>query len=140
MQKTLFYDFLIILTLLLIFIIGFFGGYYYYFTYEQDIIFNQLKKNVEEKNLTLLDEQTITGKYYSDYDLETYHNYVVENYFYEKNNYNCKYWSLNLATYLQKHNIDYKFITTSNHILVVAYNNSSYTILDGNIKCTINLN
>jgi len=139
MDKTILNDTFIIIIMLLIFISGFFEGYVYYSKYEHDIIFNQLKKDIEKKNLKLLDEQTITGKYYSDYDLNIYYSYMKKNYFYEKEHFNCKYWSLNLATYLQKHNLNYKFITFPNHILVMTYNESEYCFYDGDINNCITL-
>lgn len=100
--------------------------------------FNVLSQNVIDKNLTILDEKNILGKYISDYDLETYSNYVINNYHYEKGTYDCKYYSLLWALYLEKHHMKYKFVTTDNHIFVITYHDQGYCVLDlNNVECKI---
>jgi hypothetical protein len=101
-----------------------------------NFLLHSLKKNMIEKNLIPLDEHTNNFGYnknsemYSDLSLEEYHKYLVRNYEYTLNQKDCKYWSMNWALYLMKHNIDFKFIQTDTHIFVMAYTNNSYIILD----------
>ncbi len=91
-----------------------------------------LKKNFEDKNLKILDEKNIFGKYASDYDFTTYYNYVQENYKYVNETYSCSYYSFMWSLYLEKKDIEYKFVTTNNHIWVMAYDDKGYCILDLN--------
>lgn len=69
-------------------------------------------------------------------DLNTFHNTIKNNYYYEVNTYDCKYWSfvwLNYWKYNKDvYNWDVKFIETNNHIFLMVYNESGYCIMDGN--------
>lgn len=94
-----------------------------------------LAKLVKDKNLTLIDDK-ITGmnKYYSDLNLTGYYNYLNSVYHYSKDKYDCKFYSLNWALYLELHHRKYKFVNLDKHIFVVTYTNKGYIILDENNK------
>ena len=98
-----------------------------------------LKSHIENNNLEILDKQNIiySNEWESDKDLISWHNYIIENFQYDRELYNCKYWSLVWALYFEKNNVDYKFITTSNHIFVLAEYENRYCIADQeNLDCT----
>jgi len=111
--------------------------------YDDSLIKTPLQKSflaseVKKNNLKMLDEKDILGEWESNKNLTEYHKFVKDNYHYNTLQFNCKYWALNWAIYLDKHNIDYKFIFPKNHISVMAIYEDKYIILDG--KNVVGLN
>ena len=92
-----------------------------------------LKNHFLENDLLLLDTNIGYDKFTSDWDLDEWHNYIKINYRYEEKTYDCKYWALVWALYFEKHNVEYNFITTSNHIFVIAEFKNKYCTADGDI-------
>lgn len=93
----------------------------------------QLKNNFVEKNLSFIDgQQTFLQTYYSDRDFETYNTYFQSQYKYDINTMDCKQVSFNWIMYLQKHNYQYKIMTTNNHMFVISYDDNGWCLFDLN--------
>lgn len=96
-------------------------------------------------NVSLLDEQTelIFFEKLFKSDWRTFSKYYTENYFYEKNSYDCKYWAFVWAYYYYKNydsfeekNIQFQYVQTENHIFVLLSNLKGYCLIDsGAINC-----
>jgi hypothetical protein len=108
--------------------------------FKKNFILDELRDNLVDKKLPIIDEKNIIGKWESDYDIDSYHAYLNSNYKYVKNQTDCKYYSLIWALYLEKHHIEYKFVTTDNHIFVLAYDDKGLCKLDLNeVQCWGNM-
>lgn len=105
--------------------------------YNEDLIKTPIQKSflaseIRENNLKLLDSYSeITNSWATDKNIYGYHQYIIKNYVYSIEQFNCEYWALTWALYLEKHSIDYKFVTSNNHIFTMAYFEDGYIILDG---------
>lgn len=130
-------EYIFLLIIFLLMLISFIVGVGFKEHYEKQIILNELKSNFVSKNLSILDEPLDINLdynkklYESDKDIYSYSQYIENNYFYDEN-YNCQYYSFIWSLYAIKHNLDYKFITTDNHIFVLIYNETGYCLADGN--------
>lgn len=101
--------------------------------FQQKVIENTLKKDFMEKDLEFIDKkQTFSDKWYSDEDFETYNWYFQTQYNYDVNSWDCKASALNWAGYLNKHNVEYKYIYTENHIMVFAFNDNGFCLFSNN--------
>lgn len=72
--------------------------------------------------------------------LNEYISFIDENFMYDIESYDCKYWSFVHTLYwkLNKDKYDWKlqYLDTDNHIFVMLYNDSGYAILDqNNLEC-----
>lgn len=95
-----------------------------------------LAQNIKDKNLSLIDEHIVgTNIWASDLNISEYYKYLKKHFHYSKDEYDCKFYSLNWALYLDKHNYKYTFVSLDKHIFVVAMlDNGGYIILDENNK------
>ena len=114
-------------------------GYTIYFygafdtDFKKDYELSILAKHFVENDLNLIDENIILDTWASDFNLTSWHEFIIEKYHYSKYDYNCKYWALMWALYCEKHEIDYDFIEPTKHILVLLKFNESYCLADGKI-------
>lgn len=89
-------------------------------TVYNDINFN-IKYNNERFNLT---------KY--EY-IKIVHAAVLKNFKYEKNKYDCKFWTMTYIMFLKKLNINYYIINNNEHVFLVAFHENGYCFLDQTI-------
>lgn len=102
----------------------------------QDII-------IEDKNLSLpfpnsRDNPSLNSNLtHVDYTLDEMHAMIKQNYVYDKNSYDCKYWayvwSIWWAENQYRHNFKIDYITTDNHVMVMFSNDSKICIANGQI-------
>ena len=122
------------------FVFGFFGCLVVYMSFymgsfnkhfRNDWQISELKTNFENKNLTILDLQLSQNEFMSDRNLTEFSKFINSVYFYDKNNYDCKFWALEWGLYAIKHNIEYEFLTTKTHIFIKFDYPDKYCIIDG---------
>lgn len=108
-----------------------------------------LQNHIDNNNLSLpmpnvvvLEQSIVSPKtqfYLDNFDKPLYEFYDVlrEHYIYEKDSYNCKYWSYVWTLYYKmnykKYNWNIEYLSTDNHVFVMFSNESGYCIADGDI-------
>lgn len=105
--------------------------------YHKTIVYDYvLVKHLQDNNLSILDEQNINGEWVSSKDIYNYNKYIRDNFNYSKNMYDCKYYTLMYVLYAKKHDIDYEYILTTNHISVILDFGDKYCLADQqNLEC-----
>lgn len=127
-------------VILIIMLFLFLINYSFNHKYNNKINLMILKKNFNDKSLSLPEDKLLIQQtykqFYSDYNIQDYSKHIKDIFEYSKSK-DCKYWAFIWALYLEKHSFeyDYKFVKTDNHIFIVAWslNKSNYYIIDQNI-------
>ena len=119
---------------------------------EDVIMAVQLTEYIDEKDLMLPIPEFYYEKYFSinalnskgneiylnefSKPLDEYKTFIQNNFLYDIDSYDCKYWSYVHTLYWkmnkEKYNWKLDYITTDNHVFVMIYNESGYAILDQN--------
>lgn len=108
-----------------------------------------LSNHVYSQNLTLpvpnRNELLITDELdlylrITDMNIDEYHNFIKENYYYEDGTYDCKYWAYVWTIWFKGNSDewDIKYVTTHDHIFVLFHKKGEYCIADLNrLKCYV---
>lgn len=74
---------------------------------------------------------------FEEHDLDSFKNYVDENYEYILDVKDCKFYAILWKEYFEYKGWNAKFITTDSHIFTVAYHKNIYCVADQNkLDCT----
>ena len=77
-----------------------------------------------------------------NYNLSNFYEYINKNFYYNKNLYNCRYYTYLWLKWQKYHSNEYnsKIITLNNHLFVILYNKNKYIITDQNNVYEVKLN
>ncbi|MFW6246890.1 MAG: hypothetical protein ACOC22_01800 [bacterium] len=108
--------------------LGFYGN-----PFEEKIEENKVLQKIQAENFE---------KLFSS-DVETFTEYYTQNYIYEENTYNCKYWAYVWTYYyyynhdkFKAENITHQLVVTENHVFVMFSSLEGYCFIDsGYITC-----
>jgi len=96
---------------------------------------NHVKDNELNLPLPFMSDSSLNGYLKTfNQDIHNFKDIIDNNYIYTLDKYDCKYWSYVWTLWFKnnkdKYNLNIKYITTSNHIFVMVYNDSGYCTLD----------